>query len=62
MLGVPFEHLHVVKLVADLEPHHAALRGKFLQEVVRHRPRDIVEAAQSVMRGQDRVGTRVEDR
>ena len=60
VLGAPVEDLHVVKLVADLEADHAALRGELPEQVVRHRARDVVEAAQAVMRREDRVGADVD--
>ena len=60
MLRAPVEDLEVVELVADLETDHAALGRQFLQQVIRHVARDVVEAAQAVVGGHDRVRARLD--
>ena len=56
----PVERLAIVKLVADLEADHAALRRQLLQQRVRHVAWNVVDGAQAVMRGDDRVGAGVD--
>ena len=59
MRGEVSVFLGVAELTADLEADDAALGCQLLQQPVRHVPGNIVDAAQTVMRGDDRAVTHV---
>ncbi len=61
VLRPPVEDFAIMELVANLKADHPAFGGELFQQLVRHIPWNVVEAAQTMMSRQDRIGTDVED-